>query len=293
MKFTFNVHENDDGQRLNIFLRSSGVSAALIKKIKFTDDGILVNGIKQNTDYRVRSGETIEINTSDEEMESTVISQTGELDILYEDKCCMVINKPYDMPTHPSFNHPTDTLANYFVGYWEAKGDRKICRIVNRLDRNTSGLVLLALDAHSAEKLKYGVLKKYTAVVEGRLTEEHAVIDAPIARQEESIITRCVREDGQKAVTEYWTIKADDNYSLADIVLHTGRTHQIRVHFSHIGHPLAGDDLYGGKLSDISRHALHCGKITFTSPATNEEITVTAPLPEDMQKLVSKIQNRK
>ena len=290
MKFTFNAYEKDDGQRLNIFLRSSGVSAALIKKIKFTDNGILVNGVRENTDYRVKNGDTVEINTSDEEMESTVISQKGKLDILYRDNCCMVINKPYDMPTHPSFNHPTDTLANYFVGYWEEKGQKKICRIVNRLDRNTSGLVLLALDAHSAEKLKSGVEKIYTAVVEGKLTQAHGIIDAPIARQEESIITRCVREDGQKAVTEYWTIKSDENYSLADIKLHTGRTHQIRVHFSYKGHPLAGDDLYGGSMENIRRQALHCRQLTFISPDTNKKITVTAPIPRDMEKLVSKIQ---
>ena len=165
MKFSFTVKELQHGMRLNIFLRENGVSAALIRKIKFTPDGMLVNGEKKNADWLLNAGDVVEINTADDTMESTVIPQQGKLDIVYMDDCCMVVNKPYDMPCHPSFNHPTDTLANYFMGYWQAKGENKICRIINRLDRNTSGLVLIALDAHSAEKLKGKVEKTYTAVI--------------------------------------------------------------------------------------------------------------------------------
>ncbi|MBQ3008754.1 MAG: RluA family pseudouridine synthase, partial [Oscillospiraceae bacterium] len=222
-------------------------------------------------------------------MDSTVIVQKGELDIVYMDDCCMVVNKPYDMPSHPSFNHPTDTLANYFMGYWQERGENKICRIINRLDRNTSGLVIIALDAHSAEKLKGNVDKTYTAIVQGKVENNHGIIDLPIARQQESIITRCVREDGQRAVTEYWVKKSDGRLSLLDIKLHTGRTHQIRVHFSHLGHSLEGDDLYGGSLKNISRHALHCTQLSFPSPATGNLVTVSSPLPQDMQKLADTI----
>ena len=286
MKFAFTVKENEDRMRLNIFLRNNGVSAALIKKIKFLPDGILVNGEKKNTDHLLCAGDSVEINTSDDNMDSTVIVQQGHLDIVYQDDCCMVVNKPYDLPCHPSFNHPTDTIANYFMGYWQALGQNKICRVINRLDKNTSGLVLIALDAHSAEQLKGKVEKTYTAIAQGRFEKDYDIIDRPIARQQESIITRCVREDGQRAVTEYWVKKADDNFTLADVRLHTGRTHQIRVHFSHIGHPLAGDDLYGGSLNAINRHALHCSRLCFTSPATGNEVTISAPLPADMAKLV-------
>ena len=289
MNFTFKVKETEDKMRLNIFLRENGVSAALIKKIKFLPDGILVNGEKKNTDHILASGDCVEINTSDDNMDSTVIVQQGHLDIVYQDDCCMVVNKPFDLPCHPSFNHPTNTIANYFMGYWQALGQTKICRVINRLDKNTSGLVLIALDAHSAEKLKGKVEKTYTAIAQGRFEKDHDVIDRPIARQQESIITRCVRADGQRAVTEYWVKKASDKFTLADIRLHTGRTHQIRVHFSHIGHPLAGDDLYGGSLEEISRHALHCSSLSFVSPATNNEVTISVPLPQDMAKLAENI----
>ena len=289
MNYKFQVKESENKMRLNIFLRHSGVSAALIKKLKFLPDGILVNGEKKNTDYMLSAGETVEINTTDEDMDSTVIVQSGPLDIVYQDDCCMVVNKPYDVPCHPSFNHPTDTIANYFMGYWQEKGQAKICRVINRLDKNTSGLVLIALDPHSAEKLKGKVDKTYTAIAQGRFEKDYGIIDRPIARQQESIITRCVREDGQRAVTEYFVRKCDDNFTLADIKLHTGRTHQIRVHFSHIGHPLAGDDLYGGSLEHINRHALHCSRLAFPSPATGEMVDIQAPLPADMAVLEEKI----
>ena len=289
MKFVFTVKESENKMRLNIFLRHSGVSAALIKKLKFLPDGILVNSEKKNTDYILSAGETVEINTTDEDMDSTVIVQSGPLDIVYQDDCCMVVNKPYDVPCHPSFNHPTDTIANYFMGYWQKKGQAKICRVINRLDKNTSGLVLIALDPHSAEKLKGKVDKTYTAIAQGRFEKDYGIIDRPIARQQESIITRCVREDGQRAVTEYFVRKCDDNFTLADIKLHTGRTHQIRVHFSYIGHPLAGDDLYGGSIEHINRHALHCSRLTFPSPETGKTVDIQAPLPADMALLEEKI----
>ena len=289
MKFVFTVKESENKMRLNIFLRHSGVSAALIKKLKFLPDGILVNSEKKNTDYILSAGEAVEINTTDEDMDSTVIVQSGPLDIVYQDDCCMVVNKPYDVPCHPSFNHPTDTIANYFMGYWQKKGQAKICRVINRLDKNTSGLVLIALDPHSAEKLKGKVDKTYTAIAQGRFDKDYGIIDRPIARQQESIITRCVREDGQRAVTEYFVRKCDDNFTLADIKLHTGRTHQIRVHFSYIGHPLAGDDLYGGSIEHINRHALHCSRLTFPSPETGKTVDIQAPLPADMALLEEKI----
>ena len=289
MNYKFNVSENEHNMRLNIFLRSKGVSAALIRKIKFLPDGIMVNGEKRNADYMLSGGDKVEINTSDEDMDTTVIAQQGHLDIIYEDECCMVVDKPYDMPCHPSFNHPTDTVANYFMGYWQARGENRICRVINRLDRNTSGLVLIALDAHTAQQLKGKVDKTYTAIAQGCFEKDYDIINRPIARQQESIITRCVRDDGQQAITEYWVRKKDSNFTLADIKLHTGRTHQIRVHFSHIGHPLAGDDLYGGSLQHIQRHALHCSRLTFVSPASGKTVTVCSPLPQDMADLETKI----
>ena len=292
MQVNFVVKDEHQGKSLTAFLRENGVSLALIKRIKFLPDGILVDGVKQNSDYKVKTGEQVVINaadTAENAQKSTVIPQDIPMDIVYMDDCCMVVDKPYYMPVHPSFNHPTDTLANAFVGYWKNKGQEKIFRAINRLDKNTSGLVLIALDAYSAEKLKGNVDKTYTAVVQGRVEKTQGIIELPIARQTESIITRCVREDGQYAKTEYTVIKQNEQFSLLDIKLHTGRTHQIRVHFSHLGHSLAGDDLYGGSTEHITRHALHCRKLQFVSPYDNKKVTVNSNLPKDIADIVIKI----
>ncbi|MBR2503926.1 MAG: RluA family pseudouridine synthase [Oscillospiraceae bacterium] len=292
MTVDFTVKQDKEGSTLAGFLRGEGVSAALIKKIKFLPDGILVDGVKQNTDYKVKTGEKIVINVYDRKEDaekSTVIPQDIPMDIVYMDRCCMVVDKPYYMPVHPSFNHPTDTLANAFCGYWQQRGEEKIFRAVNRLDRNTSGLVLIALDPFSAERLKGRVEKVYTAVVQGRVEPAEGTIELPIARQTESIITRCVRDDGQYARTDYKVVKQNEKFSLLDIKLHTGRTHQIRVHFSHLGYPLVGDDLYGGSLEVIGRHALHCRKLEFVSPDTDQKVVINSKFPDDIQQIVIKI----
>ena len=292
MVLNFVVKEINQGETLNAFLRKEGVSVALIKKLKFLPDGILVNGIKQNTNYIVKAGDEIIVNAWDRQEEtekSTVIAQDIPIEIVYIDPCCMVVDKPYYMPVHPSFNHPTDTLANAFCGYWKKRGENHIFRAINRLDKNTSGLVVIALDSHTAEQLKGSISKIYTAIVEGEVRPQHGIIELPIAREKESIITRCVREDGQYAKTEYDVIKQNERYSLLDIKLHTGRTHQIRVHFSYLGYPLAGDDLYGGKMNDIQRHALHCRQVSFKSPYNNKQITINSKLPKDMEFIAVKI----
>ena len=292
MQINFVVKSEDEGKSLTAFLRGNGVSFALIKRVKFLPEGILVDGVKQNSDYKVKTGQHVVVNaadTAENAEKSTVIPQDIPMNIVYMDPCCMVVDKPYYMPVHPSFNHPTDTLANAFVGYWKSKAQQKIFRAINRLDKNTSGLVLIALDAYSAEKLKGNVDKTYTAIVQGKVEKQQGIIELPIARQTESIITRCVREDGQYAKTEYTVIKQNDDFSLLDIKLHTGRTHQIRVHFSHLGYSLAGDDLYGGSTEFISRHALHCRKLEFISPFNNKKVTVNSNLPKDMEDIVIKI----
>ncbi len=292
MTVDFTVKPADEGSTLTAFLRGAGVSLALIKRIKFLPQGILVDGVKQNTDYRVKAGQQVTISISDtreDAAKSTVIPQDIPMDIVYMDRCCMVVDKPYYMPVHPSFNHPTDTLANAFCGYWQKRGEEKIFRAINRLDRNTSGLVLIALDPFSAEKLKGAADKTYTAIVQGKVEPAEGVIELPIAREAESIITRCVRADGQYARTDYTVVKQNDKFSLLDIKLHTGRTHQIRVHFAHLGHPLAGDDLYGGSTESIARHALHCRKLEFISPDTGRQVVINSKFPCDMQQIVIKI----
>lgn len=202
--------------------------------------------------------------------------------IVYENDNLVVFNKPSGMPVHPSIKHQGDTLGNYFAYLFPDITFRP----VNRLDRDTSGLCIVAKNAHSANLLQDCCRKVYYAAVHG-VTDETGTISAPIARKEESIIVRCVRDDGQLAVTHYNRIGYNEKYSLERIYLETGRTHQIRVHFAYIGHPLAGDDMYGGSREDIARQALHCGELSFTEPVTGEEITVKAPLPSDIISLVN------
>lgn len=200
--------------------------------------------------------------------------------IVFENENLIVFDKPGAMPVHPSIKHQGDTLGNYFAHLFPDLTFRP----VNRLDRDTSGLCIVAKNAHAAKLLQGSCEKVYYAAVHG-VTDENGTIDAPIARQTESIILRCVRSDGQRAVTHFRRQKHNDRYSLEEIHLETGRTHQIRVHFAHIGHPLAGDDMYGGLRGDIPRQALHCGELSFTEPLTDKKITVRSPLPEDISSL--------
>ena len=202
--------------------------------------------------------------------------------IAFENESLIVFDKPSGVPVHPSAKHQGDTLGNCFSSMFEGLAFRP----VNRLDRDTSGLCLVAKSTYSASLLQKNFSKVYYAGVHG-ITDGYGTIDAPIARERESIITRCVREDGQKAVTHYTRILCSEKYSLLEIHLETGRTHQIRVHLSHIGHALAGDDLYGGLRDDISRQALHCGELSFSDPVSGKTITVKSDIPDDIRKLFS------
>lgn len=181
---------------------------------------------------------------------------------------------------HPSVRHRNDTLGNLFAYLYPDLTFRP----VNRLDKDTSGLCIVAKNPYVANLIQGNCKKVYFAAVHG-IIKGNGVINAPIAREKESIIVRCVRDDGQYAVTYYKNIKSNEKYTLLEINLETGRTHQIRVHFAYIGNPLAGDDLYGGKRDDISRQALHCGKISFCLPETDENITVSSELPYDINSL--------
>lgn len=240
--------------------------------------GITRNGMLIRSIDTVSKGDVIVLQWED----TSLLEPNGNLcvPIAFENENLVVFNKPCGMPVHPSIKHQGDTLGNYFAFLYP-----DLCfRPVNRLDRDTSGLCLVAKNAHSANRLQGNAHKTYYAVVEGD-TPEYGTIDAPIARERESIILRCVREDGQSAVTHYKKLKYANDFSLEEIRLETGRTHQIRVHFSHIGFPLAGDDMYGGKRENIARQALHCGELEFAEPLTGEIIKVKSQLPDDIVRL--------
>jgi len=252
----------------------------LLTKLKRQDSGITCNGKNVRSIDTVCNGDVIVLKIQDNSFLEP--NPVLNVPIAFENDNLVIFNKSGGMPVHPSIKHQGDTLGNFFSALYP----EMTFRPVNRLDKDTSGLVVVAKNAFSANLLQTSCKKVYFAVVHG-ITDVSGTISAPIARKQESIIVRCVREDGQQAVTHYRRIACNEKYSLLEIHLETGRTHQIRVHFSNIGHALAGDDLYGGNREDISRQALHCGIMTFTEPLTNEIITVKSDFPDDIKNLMN------
>ena len=253
-----------------------GLSVSLIGKVKY--DNVKLNGEIVYMRAMVKNGDVIEITLPPEDSEN-IEPIDIPIEIVYEDEYIIAVNKPRNMPVHPSRGNHLPTVANAIRAYL---GHPFVFRAVNRLDRDTSGIVLIAKDRLSGAKL-YQAMKErhfgktYLAVVEG-VTEAHGIIDAPIVREEEGSIKRVVREDGKPCVTEYELISTDENgNSLVKVLPHTGRTHQIRVHMAHIGHPLVNDFLYGTRTEET--YSLHCASLSFPHPFTNEIITVTAKVP--------------
>lgn len=271
--------EGEKPQTLQSFLLGrKGVSRRLLTKLKRINGGITRNNEPIRSIDIVFPGDEIVLRPED----TSFLEPNGSLNvpIAFENESLVIFDKPGGMPVHPSIKHQGDTLGNYFAYRYP----ELTFRPVNRLDRDTSGLCIAAKDAHAANLLQGNCKKVYFAAVHG-IPEERGTIDAPIARERESIILRCVREDGQPSVTNYIRLRAGERYSLMEVRPETGRTHQIRVHFAYIGHPLAGDDMYGGSRENIDRQALHCGEIIFTEPISGEEITVISPLPDDIENL--------
>ena len=264
---------------LEQFLRNEkNVSRRLLTKLK-RQNGLWCNGKPLRSIDLVQYGDVIELRLP--EVPPLVANAVCSVPICLETADFVIYNKPSDMPVHPSQNHYTDTLGNCFCAAYPGLA----CRPVNRLDRNTSGLCLFAKSAYAANQLQYRLQKRYYAVVQGVITEA-GTISAPIAREQASIIVRCVRADGKPAVTHYRPLRHNAKYTLLQIQLETGRTHQIRVHMAYLGHPLAGDTLYGGSTEDIDRQALHCGRLLLPSADRSRYFTVGAPLPADMQTLL-------
>ncbi len=275
-EITFNITQNNNGTQIRDFLREFGVSASLLTKLKQTENGITLNGVFAKSIEKLTDGDVLKIRIENKgHMPSP---KQADIKICYEDEDIIVLDKPPLMPVHESRNHIGDTLSN-FVAY-HIKQDTAF-RAVFRLDRDTSGLVLVAKHELSASKLSGKIDKDYYAVVEG-IIEQSGTINAPIERCGDSIIKRRVGANGERAVTHYSPVSHKDNHTLLKINLETGRTHQIRVHFSHLGYPLAGDTLYGGVTEKINRQALHCKEIRFTHPITEKETVICTDFPQDM-----------
>ncbi len=270
------------------------LSRAELTRLKKREDGIVLNGKRVTVRAVIKTGDLLELNRDDDEPSGGITPTEMPLDILYEDDDIIAINKGANMPTHPSHDHQNDTLANGVCHYYKEKGVPFVFRAVNRLDRDTSGIVLVAKNMNSAYRLSneiaaFNVTKQYIAIVEDELTKD-GIIRSGIVRKEESKMKRiaCDPSNGQYAETEYKVLLTKDGYSVLLVTPKTGRTHQIRVHTSSIGHPILGDTLYGDENGSvlISRQALHGYSLEFTHPRTNERIKITAPLHNDMLALI-------
>ena len=250
---------------------------------------ILYNNDKiTNLNILARLNSTVTVDLNFEEDNNNIVHIKMDLKIIYEDEALLIIDKPAGIPVHPSILHYTNSLSNGVKYYFDSINLKKKIRPVNRLDRNTSGIVIFAKNQYIQECLIHQMQTKefkktYLAVVEGHLKKLNGTIDAPITRKENSIIERCVAENGEKSITHYKVLKQnfEKNYDIVECLLETGRTHQIRVHLSYIGHPLIGDTLYGNNSKYISRQALHAYKVEFIHPITNKLTQFTSDLPKD------------
>lgn len=288
-KLIFVVGDDCDNMNALTFLRGHcGLSARMITRLKREKNGIMMDGRILRTIDSVSAGKTVEINLPCEN--SQIKATKGELDIVYEDDNILVVNKPYAMPVHPVKEHQENTLANIVAYYNQQRQKPCVFRAINRLDKDTSGLVLIAKDRYSANALKGKTFKRYLALCHGIIDKE-GTVDAPMGLTEESKMVRYIIPDGQPAITHYTPVKSLGEYTLIKLWLETGRTHQIRCHMSSIGHSLVGDDLYGGSVLLTSRQMLHCAELELVHPISKEIISLKTDLPADMQRVVDMIEN--
>lgn len=274
------------------FLRAKGYSHRILTYIKGREDGISVNGFRTYTSYLLKPGDLLMVTLEEEESSQKIAPVFLPLDILYEDEDILVINKRADTPIHPSIHNHYNTLANAVAFHYQSQGKSFIYRCVNRLDRDTTGLLIIAKHVLSAAILskmiqRREIHREYLAITDGILPES-GTVQAPIARKEGSALERCVNfEQGEEAVTHYRPLLCKNGYSLVSICLETGRTHQIRVHMKYIGFPLIGDFLYHPDYRMMSRQALHSHRLEFLHPITGAQMVLEAPLPQDMQWILS------
>ena len=283
-----------DNQTINSILKQNlNISSRLFSKL-INNKLVKVNNQICDTRNYVHINDIISIDFSYTEDNSNIVPTKMNLNIIYEDEAFIVLNKPAGIAVHPSFSHFDNTLSNGVKFYFESIGLKRKIRPVNRLDLNTSGLIVFSKNEYIQEcliqQMNSHIFKKdYLAIVVGHFDEPQGTINLPIARKENSIIERCISENGQEAITDYKVLKefkiGSNCFSVVECSLKTGRTHQIRVHMSAIGHPLLGDTLYGLPSYLINRQALHSYKISYIHPITNKTLELTCELPNDMKNL--------
>lgn len=289
--FKYTIPAEYDGRTLLSFLKDKQYSAPIITHLKRTENGILLNGVWGRVRDILHSNDTLTIKLVETESSENIVPTNLPLDIVYEDQDILVINKAANTPIHPSQGNYDNTLANAVAYYFQQKGEAFTYRCINRLDRDTTGLLILAKHMYSASILsdmvqKREIHREYLAIATRNVPTEGTIV-APIARVDGSTIERCISEEtGEYACTHYKRVSYQNGYSLVSLQLETGRTHQIRVHMKHIGYPLPGDFLYNPDYSVIKRQALHSHKLSFKHPITGELMEFVAELPEDMRKII-------
>lgn len=284
--------DNDaQSQKVCEFLKEKGFSAQNLIDLKKQPDSVLVNGISSFQNRLLKQGDILTIQICERECSKHIPAVKLPLNIAYEDEDIIVVNKPANMPIHPSMDNYDNSLANALAWYYKKQGKPFVFRCINRLDRDTSGLTIVAkhkvsagiLGTMVASKASGGIEREYLAIVRGSMMPPSGTVTAPIARKEGSVLERVVDyKNGEQAITHYTVIKEQHGHSLVSLKLETGRTHQIRVHMKHIGFPLIGDFLYNPDMEYMHRQALHSYRLHFQHPITGAPMEFTAPLPEDM-----------
>lgn len=286
------IDEDSAGLRVEQFLRRKRYSGQNLSKIKRMPKSILVNGVHYYMRQELSKGDHLQVRICETQNSEKIPPTKLPLDIIYEDEDLLVLNKPAGMPIHPSLNNYTNSMANALAYYFQSQGKPFIFRCCNRLDRDTSGLTIVSKHLVSGSILsdmtKYReVHREYLAIARGSVTPSEGTIQAPLGRKEGTIIERTVDwEHGEDAVTHYKVVKEANGHSLVSLRLETGRTHQIRIHMKYLGYPLIGDYLYNPDMEYMTRQALHSHHMEFTHPITGEHMSFTAPLPEDMARVM-------
>lgn len=283
------ISQEDGGKSIKDFLQEQGFSRQNLVELKKIPESILLNGVWEYVTCKLTKGDMLRIQIKEEDSSEKIPPVELPFPIIFEDEDIVVINKPANMPIHPSLNNYENTLGNAAAYYFMQQGQPFVFRCINRLDRDTTGLTILAKHMVSCSMLQSDMVERrisreYLAIVEGVFENTEGTIDAPIGRKEGSTIERIIDyENGERAVTHYRVLEQKESVAMLVLKLETGRTHQIRVHMTSIGHPLVGDFLYNPQNKDLSRQALHAWKLSFRHPITKKTLKLEAPVPDDMK----------
>ncbi|OUP86031.1 RNA pseudouridine synthase [Lachnoclostridium sp. An169] len=292
-EINYQITAEDAGLRAEQYLRRKGYSYQNLTQLKKMPESLLINGVWTYMRTPLAEGDLLTVHINEHESSPNIPAVSLPLDIVYEDEDIIIVNKPTGMPTHPSLNNYRNSLANALMYYFEQQKKPFIFRCTNRLDRDTSGLTVIAKHLVSSSILsgmavRHEIEREYLALVRGSIQPPSGTVCAPIGRAGTSLIERKIDfENGEAAVTHFRKVEEKNGHSLVSLILETGRTHQIRVHMKYIGYPLIGDYLYNPDMEYITRQALHSYRLSFRHPITGEQIEFTAPMPEDMDRVLN------